>query len=367
MENSAVSYRVFTEHETSRMLFEGAVNADISTVFSNSEEEGDWIEQWRTLANEEAGVAASAEKNNYTEAAFQSYFRAANYYRLAQYHTLTDTNNIKRDNLSESYVYYNKAIALKPESYQKFPVEYNSQVFNGYLHFPPQFKKDSGYPCVIVTPGLGHNRESVHNFCQVGAKIGFVVVAIDGPGYGESVAFQGIKLKTGEYHEFILAVTEALRGTGFIDANRIGLFGDCFGAYLSFKVASELESIKACVMVEGILEYGDHQLRDKPLPPILTYHVHPDEHAAIQEMYKDFFTDPSKHKFSLYMIHARIDHLIPFESAQKVMDHFSGDKHLEVVEGNQVYQNYLTNHYNPVLDQLEKQIPKAWDWLKNKV
>ncbi|PIP40279.1 hypothetical protein CO110_07080 [Candidatus Desantisbacteria bacterium CG_4_9_14_3_um_filter_40_11] len=57
-----LSYRAFFEHETSRMLFEGALPVDIERIFAQVEEEGAWIKSWKTLGASEEQKAKEAKK-----------------------------------------------------------------------------------------------------------------------------------------------------------------------------------------------------------------------------------------------------------------------------------------------------------------
>ena len=80
-----------------------------------------------------------------------------------------------------------------------------------------------------------------------------------------------------------------------------------------------------------------------------------------------FFKSKVREDVAIYMLHAEIDDINSLSKIQEIYDAIDSDKELEVVKGKAVYNNYLNDHYNAVLDQLDRYLPLAWDWIYGKL
>jgi dienelactone hydrolase len=363
MADNSLSYKTFFEHETSRMIFEGALACDIRKVFSNTETENDWISQWAKLGESEEKKAKLDKQRGFIKTAYSGYLRASNYYRLAQYHLLKDSEDKKRL-LKKSIKLYDEVVSLSQGSIKIITITYQGVEIKGYIHLP---KRETKVPCIICIPGLGHNKESMHQWCQYGVKRGMAVFIADGPGYGETRVFDNIALDFQGFNQYIQTAIDALSDIEIIDCSKIGVLGDCFGGYLAFRALVEEERIKSCAIVEGILEYGETQIKDKPLPELITYHLEKNELEYFNKMGEVFFESNIDRNVSLYILHSKTDKLIPVSIAKKIYDYLEIEKHLEIVDGEPIYNNYLNNHYNKVLDELFRYLPSVWDWLYDKL
>ena len=354
-----LSYRAFFEHETSRMLFEGALPVDIERIFAQVEEEGAWIKSWKTLGASEEQKAKEAKKGGFQKTAYTRYIYAANCYRLAQYHLLQDIPE-KQELLSLSMELYEKAIDLSEPKILKIQIPFHGIKIKGYLHLP---NKSSHSPCVICIPGLGHNKESMHNWCQYGVQRGMAVFCGDGYGYGETRVIQGKRLNIKEFDKYVEVVIDYLSTYSEIEANQIGIIGDCFGGYLAFRAAAMDKRIKGCALVEAILEFGQHQLHNNSVPALIIYHLDENEIRFLEKIGSDFYKPEFENTCPIYIVHAETDKLIPISLAKNLFNFIKGEKYLKIVKGKTCYNNYFINHYNTVLDELSRCVPDVWDWI----
>jgi dienelactone hydrolase len=362
-ENEGLSYRIFVQNEVPRMLFEGALNVDIERVFSIVELEYDWVREWKRLGEKEENKAQVAEENGFIKTAFYTFVRASNYHRLAQYHLLEDIPR-KRELLKKSVLLYHKAISLDERKIIPLEVPFKERKVKGYLHLPKNAKEPT--PCVICIPGLGHNKESMHSWCVNGADRGVAVFIGDGPGYGETRVLDNITFTFKEFDLYVKNTIALLSNYTGIDSRKIGILGDCFGGYLAYRAARENHLLKACAIIEGILAFGEYQLKGKPMPQLVTYHVDKNEIGLLEKIYSDFFDKESEMTCPVYLLHAKTDNLIPVEIAKKIYEEVvrkNKNSHIEIVEDEVIYKNYLVNHYNSVLDDLSRYIPIVWDWM----
>jgi len=357
--DNALSYRAMFQNESSRMLFEGALNTDIIRVLEQSECEDDWERLWEMLAKQELEAAVKAKENGYSKTAYENYFRAANYFRLAAYHMLNDTEK-KRGLLSTSYRVYDEGIRFSESSILKVCFPFNGTSISGYLHIPKNF---SSAHCAICIPGLGHNSVSMHMWCRHATERGIAVLSADGPGYGGTRALFGIRLEIDKFENYVSSAIDFLLTQKEFAVNKIGVFGDCFGGYLAFRAARADDRIRACAITEGILAFGEEQEFKKNIPPLVTYHLADSEHGRMKNIEKDYFSPHLIIGCPIRMIHAKTDKMIPFIIAQRIYDSLPVEKELVCYENDICYNNYLINHYNTVLDELYRCVPDAWDWM----
>jgi len=273
MKDSSLSYKVFFEHETSRMIFQGAQPSDIKKVFDNTEEEEDWINNWSQLAKKEEIEGDSDRKRSFMNSAYNRYLRASNYYNLAQYHILKDSPT-KKKFIKKSIEVYKKAIKLKENKIKEVKIRYKDIEITGYLHLPEGVESA---PCVVCIPGLPHTKENMHNWCQCGVESGLAVFIADGPGYGETRVLKDKALNFKDFTEYIQIVVDSLSSLNVIDSDKIGVLGDCFGGYLAFKSLLEEKRIKVCAIIEGILDATEYKIKGDPLPDLIRYYVEENE------------------------------------------------------------------------------------------
>ena len=357
-QNESLSYRAFFEHEMSRMIFEGALLVDMTQALNTAGDESDWRATWIKCGEDDVILAEESQRKGKNKTAFECYLRAANSFRLAQYHLLEDIP-LKVDLCQRSVTTYRKAITLISQ-YNVLPLQIpvNGNKINCYLHYPLDAKSIG---TIIAIPGLGHSKESLHHWCRYGVERGLAVLVGDGPGYGETRIVQNMRFSYQEFDRYIDGAIDALRAKSVIDGRRIGILGDCYGGYLAYQAAGRENRIHACAIVEGILTYGQEQIKNHPLPPLITYHL--DQSAMNQVEHTEDALINANSNFALYLLHAKTDKLIPFSVAERLYKRHKGDKVLRCVEGERCYNNYFNNHYNTVLDHLERYIPFVWDWM----
>jgi dienelactone hydrolase len=358
--DDSLSYSAAVEQESSRILFEGAVPADLMRVLSRVEEETDWISQWRELADAEEAAARAAREQGWTTTARERYIRAAYYTRLAHYFLMRDCDE-RNTLVAAAGERYRQGILDGQLRIEAVKVPYGGRAASGYLHLPvPAPVRPS---CVVCIPGLGHTKESMHAWCTEGTRRGLAVFTGDGPGYGDARALRGERLGFAAFDDYLDGVLTLLAQDDRVDGRRVGLLGDCFGGLLSLRAASRDQRFKACALVQAILDDARAVLHAKPVPPLVLYHMLESDLPIFRDAGQHLAAMVPRIRCPVYVIHAETDELIPIEIAQNILARLKSPTRLEVVPGAPCYANWLRNHYNAVLDQLERCVPSAFDWL----
>jgi len=227
-------YATFVAQETSRILFEGAVPADVTTMLATVEEEDDWTRGWRDLACAEEERARAAQSCELEVTARQIYLRAAYYHRLSHYFLMRDCEH-KARSASDASRCYRAGISLPGPRVEVVAVPYGGRHATGYLHLPTG---RTCPPCVVCIPGLGHTKESMHNWCVEGVQRGLAVFVGDGPGYGETRVLKGERLGAAAFDEYLDGVVAVLSQDKRLDGERVGILGDCFGGLLALRAVA---------------------------------------------------------------------------------------------------------------------------------
>jgi dipeptidyl aminopeptidase/acylaminoacyl peptidase len=114
--------------------------------------------------------------------------------------------------------------------------KYDAGTFPGVLHLPVG---KGPFPCVIFIPGTDMHKEQVPNpEDNIFVKRGMAVLAIDGPGQGESLLrMLKVRVDTWNYERAVSAAIDYLETRPEIDGSKIATFGVSTGSYWSPRAA----------------------------------------------------------------------------------------------------------------------------------
>lgn len=361
----SLSFREILGVQIPRMAFEGANVVDIESVLGSAVDENTLREGWTSKAKNYEELAMGAEANGHRTTSRMMYLQASVCYRLAQFHHYADTEQ-KRELLQKCISCYQKAAVLFDPPIIRVEIPFKGVKIPGYLHLPTNAADNS---CVICVDGLGICKEEFHNWCRHGVERGMAALVFDGPGYGETRTFQGLKLDIDLYVELLSAAVDYLQGRSEIAPERIGMLGDCFGAYLACRAAALEKRFKACALIEGFYSVRDAQMEN--VPPsgfaLITY-IFGEEYAQrFRTFGMPLESIDARITCPLYIVHAREDRWIDISLAQKIYEEAEGPKQFEVVEEKAIFKDYNLRRYNTVLDQLYRVVPATWDWLQTQL
>jgi len=116
----------------------------------------------------------------------------------------------------------------------------------GLLYVPREAHPDNPRPAIIVTHGISNTKEAVSCLALELAREGFVALALDLAGHGES----GGTLSVGDPSFGVSAALEYLRSLDYVDRGLIGLVGHSLGAGAVRRVADAF-GVEAVVFIGG--------------------------------------------------------------------------------------------------------------------
>ncbi len=191
---------------------------------------------WREAAERHEKLAKRAQALGARETATAHYDHAIEAYRMAQHPIFFDDHPVKIQlcgKMSEMVDRRSK-VASYPIERVEVPFD-NGKTISCLLHLLPDRRKA---PVVIYVPGMDQTKEvfpkAHHN---IAAARGFHVLAMDGPGQGNS-NLQKIRAVKDNYERAGAAVISYLQKRPEIDAKKIAIYGISMGSYWSLRLSS---------------------------------------------------------------------------------------------------------------------------------
>jgi len=191
---------------------------------------------WREAGERHEALARRAEARGADATAVAHYDHAVEAYRMAQHPIFYDNHPVKKylyKKLSEM-VDRRSRVAAYPIERVEVPFD-DGKTISCLLHLLPDRRKA---PCVIYVPGMDQSKEvfpkASHN---IGLSRGFHVLAMDGPGQGNS-NMQKIRSVGDNYERAGAAVGSYLQKRKEVDKNKIAIYGISMGSYWSLRLSS---------------------------------------------------------------------------------------------------------------------------------
>ncbi len=191
---------------------------------------------WREAAEHHEALARRAQAQGLKPTATEHYDHAIEAYRMAQHPIYFDDNPVKiyLCNKLNEMVDRRSECASYPIERVEIPFD-DGKTISCLLHLLPDRRKA---PCVIYVPGMDQTKEvfpKAHR--NVAQERGFHVIAMDGPGQGNS-NIQKIRAVGENYERAGAAVIDYLLGRDEVEPSKIAIYGISMGSYWSLRLAS---------------------------------------------------------------------------------------------------------------------------------
>jgi pimeloyl-ACP methyl ester carboxylesterase len=191
---------------------------------------------WREAAERHEQLAKLAQAAGATVTATEHYDHAIECYRMAQHPIYFDDHPVKE----HLYGKLSEMIDRRTET-AEYPIERvevpfdDGKTISCLLHLLPDRRKA---PVVIYVPGMDQTKEYFPKAANnVGGARGFHVLAMDGPGQGNS-NMQKIRAVGDNYERAGAAVISYLENRPEIDKDKIFIYGISMGSFWSLRLTS---------------------------------------------------------------------------------------------------------------------------------
>ena len=296
---------------------------------------------WRQAAEHHEALAKRAQAHGANATATAHYDHAIEAYRMAQHPIFYDDHPVKRylcRKLSEMVDCRSK-VAGYPIERVEVPFG-KGQTISCLLHLLPDRRKA---PVVIYVPGMDQTKEvfpkAHHN---IALSRGFHVLAMDGPGQGNS-NLQKIRAVKDNYERAGAAVISYLLKRPEVDKKKIAIYGISMGSYWSLRLSSY--DHRAAAVVSSVACFNPNNTIFTQSSPrfkqMFMYMAgYEDEDKFDQEVAKDMTVRGylGKIKCPTLLVTGEFDPLCPLEDAVEAFEDLKVPKEMWVME----------NQYHPL-------------------
>ena len=135
---------------------------------------------------------------------------------------------------------YDKYIQFAPRPVERVEIPFEGKFLSGLLHLPRKPADGERFACVLNVGGMDGCKENVVSmYGDVMLERGVAVLAIDGPGQGQSVS-RGVYVTATNHREAGVAAIDFMQDHPAIDPDRIAIRATSFGTYFTPLAASAL-------------------------------------------------------------------------------------------------------------------------------
>lgn len=221
---------------------------EIAEMIRPRDNEG-WFSKWYEAGNRNHSVGMTEERKGHEETAKDSFLKASNYFRMADFY-------LKRDDRRELSTYrtavksFNLAAAHFDHRFELVRIPYGGSSIPAYFLAP---ERDGKMPAVILMGGADAMKEEYYfRGARQILERGMACLLVDGPG-------QGAMLRSGEYAPYdyerpISAVVDHLSERQDVDGLRIGMVASSLGGYFSVRAAAFEKRLAAAVAWSAVYD-----------------------------------------------------------------------------------------------------------------
>lgn len=336
-----------------RFTSQGVDYNDFFRTTSRVEKWEDWCQEWVATGDVHHDLAVKAEAKGSTVSAGEAYISAALCYHFGKF-VFQDFHDEYMSAANKSVEAFAKGLKLLDPTAERVEIPFDGATMVGTLRRPAGVKKP---PLVLLLPGLDSTKEEFFHWENVFLKRGLATFSLDGPGQGECGYTSRIRP---DYEAAVSTALDTLTKRTVIDANRIGLAGVSLGGYYAPRAAAFEPRVKAAVGNCGPWNFAECWSVLPSLTRAAFQHhsgAKNQEEALANANKLSLDGVAQKIKQPLLVIQGRLDRLIPWEQAVKIVDAVGSNAELAMFENGNHVCNNIPYIYRPL----------TADWLKERL
>ena len=315
--------------------------ADFEKITSSLTRWEDWCSAWSLEGAEHEALGRSALRAGYRLSAGAHLARAAVYFHFAKFVFVDDLDQMRTAH-TRAVRCLNDALPHLDPPGERHEMPFESSALVGVLRRP---KTAGPHAAVVLIPGLDSTKEEFRATEELFLERGLVTFSVDGPGQGEAEYDLAIR---GDWEVPGAAIVDYLGAVEGIDASRIGTWGVSLGGYYAPRVASSVDSVKACIALAGPYDFG--AIYDG-LPELTraTYRVRSktitDDEARAHARGLTLAGRAESITAPLQVVMGKRDRIIPWKEAKRLADEAGGSvDFLLLPDGNHGCANVAHKH-----------------------
>ena len=216
--------------------------------------EGDfesWFREWSTVAARLEAVADANRAAGRRVSASDTYLRAGNYYRAAEFYLHGDSHDPRIAEFSgRSLRCFHAALETGELAYELSAIPYEGTTLPGVFFSGGSGKRRT----LIVQTGFDGTMSGMLPWALAATRRGWHCLTFEGPGQGEVIRKQGLPFRP-DWEKVVGPVVDFLAARPEVDARRIALLGSSFGGFLAPRAAAYEPRLVACVANGGVMDF----------------------------------------------------------------------------------------------------------------
>ena len=313
------------------------VQSDLQEITRRIQKFVDMPREFARVAARREELAKETEKAGHLVEAREHYYIAATFYTNAMWAIYEDGNPKRIAWQERKRACYDKFIQYAGRRIERVEFPYGGKLVQALLHLPSGIKSGEKVPCVMYIPGMDGVKEDTPMNNDPLLERGLAVLAVDGPGQGETRE-RGIKCTASNYEDVGKLACDYLVKRPEIDPDRLGVMGSSMGSYWAPRVVAAAPRFKACAVSGVCVEPGQYAIFNMSSPTFKLNYMYMsgyDDEAAFDEFAKTLTLEGIASKIACpYMIVAgEDDEHCDMKFVYEWMEEMRGPKLLVVYEG----------------------------------
>jgi 2,6-dihydroxypseudooxynicotine hydrolase len=334
-------------HWAPRFTMNGVTAGDFDRIVNGISSWDEWCSAWSVVAAEHEQLGRDALAAGRTISAGEHLSQAAVYFHFAKFLFVSDLDQMRAAHQQAVRCLTDALPFLDPPG-RRVEIPFDRSRMVGVLRLPAG---QGPHPAMIMIPGLDSAKEELRSTEDLFLERGIATFSVDGPGQGEAEYDLAIR---GDWEVPGAAIIDWLAGEDGIDGDRIGVWGVSLGGYYAPRVASGDKRVRACVALAGPYSFADGW-DSRPILTREAFRVRsksPDM-AAAELKAAELTMAGRAHLITcpLLAVMGKLDRLIPWQHAQRLVDEAAGESRLLLLEqGNHGCANLAPFHRQATAD-----------------
>jgi 2,6-dihydroxypseudooxynicotine hydrolase len=328
-------------HWAPRFTMNGVTAGDFERITSGLQRWEDWCAAWSAVAAEHEQLGRDALAAGRDRSAGAHLSQAAVYYHFAKFLFVNDLDQMRTAHQAAVRCLDDALPYLDPPG-RRIEIPFDGSRLVGVLRQPPG---EGPHPVMIMIPGLDSTKEELRSTEELFLARGIATFSVDGPGQGEAEYDLAIR---GDWEVPGAAIIDRISTEPGLDPDRIGVWGVSLGGYYAPRVASGDDRVRCCVALAGPFVFADHW-DQRPSLTREAFRVRsksPDMAAArVVAGQLSLAGRAEKIRCPLLAVMGKLDRLIPWQDAARLVEEASGPSELLLLEqGNHGCANLAPFH-----------------------
>jgi dipeptidyl aminopeptidase/acylaminoacyl peptidase len=326
--------------------------ADFERITASLDRWAEWCGAWSRAASEHEALGREALAAGRNRSAGAHLARAAVYFHFAKFVFVEDLVQMKEAH-GNAVRCLNDALPLLDPPGERHEIAFENAALVGLLRRP---RGNGTRPVVILVPGLDSAKEELRPTEDLFLERGLATFTVEGPGQGEAEYDLAIR---GDWEVPGAAIVDYVAAQPRIDRERVGVWGVSLGGYYAPRMASGLPEVRACVALAGPYNFG--AIWDQ-LPELTrdTFTVRSkassEEDARAKALSLNLEGRTQDISCPLQVVTGRLDRLVPWQDAQRLVDEVGGAELLLLEDGNHGCANVAYKHRYRTADWMAEQL-----------